>query len=123
MLIYNYIKFRKKKSVKRRMSEENFKTATFEEKMEMVYGRMSEKQRRNSREQVIYICRDYCGKCPSYEGTGEESLAFCMVGKSSVITEKKACLCGQCPITRTMSLRWEYYCTDGNALELSQAGK
>ncbi|MBA7516960.1 hypothetical protein ES705_09010 [subsurface metagenome] len=106
-----------------RMSEENFKTATFEEKMKMLYSNMSEKQQRNSREQVIYICRDYCGKCPSYEGTGEKSLAFCMVGKSPVITEKKACLCGKCPMTRTMSLRWGYYCTDGNAIELSQAGK
>ena len=121
MLIHNYIKFRK--SVMIRMSEENFKTATFEEKMKMLYSNMSEKQEKNSREQVIYMCREYCGKCPSYEGTGEESLAFCMVGKSSVITEKKVCLCGQCPITRTMSLRWGYYCTDGNAIELSQAEK
>ena len=105
------------------MSEENFKTATYEEKMNMLYSKMSEKQQKDSREQVIYMCRDYCGKCPSYKGTGEKSCAFCMVGKSSVITEKKACLCGQCPITRTMSLRWGYYCTDGNANELSQAGK
>ena len=105
------------------MSEENYKTATFEEKMKMIYGEMSEKQQKNSREQVIYMCRKYCGKCPSHEETGEESLAFCMVGKNPVITEKKGCLCGQCPITRTMSLRWEYYCTDGTATELSQAGK
>ncbi len=105
------------------MSEENFKTATYEEKMNMLYSKMSEKQQKDSREQVIYMCRDYCGKCPNYEGTGEESRAFCMVGKSSVITEKKACLCGQCPMTKTMSLRWGYYCTDGNANELSQAGK
>jgi hypothetical protein len=105
------------------MSEENFKTATYEEKMKMFRGKMSEKQQKDSRENVIYICREYCGKCPSYEGTGEESRAFCMVGKSSVITEKKTCLCGQCPITKTMSLRWGYYCTDGTALELSQAGK
>ncbi|MFB0563591.1 MAG: DUF2769 domain-containing protein [Candidatus Lokiarchaeia archaeon] len=105
------------------MSEENYKTATFEEKMKMIYSKMSEKQKMDSREQVIYMCRDYCGKCPSYEGTREESLAFCMEGKSSVITEKKACLCGECPISRTMSLRWEHYCTDGSALELSQSEK
>ena len=84
---------------------------------------MSEKQQRNSREQVRYICRDYCGKCPSYEGAGEEPLAFCMVGKSPIITERKACLCGKCPMTRRKSLRWGYYCTDGNIIELSQAGK
>ena len=105
------------------MSEENFKTATFEEKMKMLYSKMSEKQQKDSREQIIYMCRESCGKCPSHKGTGEESLAFCMGEKSSIITEKKGCLCGQCPITKTMSLRWEYYCTEGNAIELSQAGK
>ena len=81
------------------MSDEDYYTANFEEKMKMLYSKMSEKQKRDSREQVIYMCRDYCGKCPSYEGTGEDTLAFCMEGKSSVITEKKACLCGQCPRT------------------------
>ena len=105
------------------MSEENFKTATFEEKLEMFYGKMTEKQAKDSIEQVIYMCKDYCEKCPSHMGTGDESLAFCMVGNSSVITEKKGCLCSQCPITKTMSLRWVYYCTNGNAIELSQAGK
>ena len=105
------------------VSEEYYKATTFEEKMEMLYSKMSEKEKKDSREQVIYMCRDYCGKCPSHEGTGEESLAFCMVGKSSVITEKKACLCGQCPITKMMSLRWGHYCTDGTAMEFSQAGK
>ncbi|NVM31378.1 MAG: DUF2769 domain-containing protein [Candidatus Helarchaeota archaeon] len=105
------------------MSEENYKTASFEEKMKMIYSKMSEKQKKDSREQVIYMCKDYCGKCPSYEGTGEESLAFCMEGKSSVITAKKACLCGECPISRTMSLRWGHYCTDDSALELSRSEK
>lgn len=105
------------------MSDETFKSATFEEKFNMLNGTMSEKQRKENLEQVKYICKDYCGKCPSFEGTGEDSLAFCMEGKSSVITEKKACLCGGCPISRTMSLRWGYYCTDGSAIELSKSEK
>ncbi|MFX1294879.1 MAG: DUF2769 domain-containing protein [Promethearchaeota archaeon] len=105
------------------MSEENFKTGTFEDKMKMLYSKMSEKQKKTNREQVIYMCRNYCGKCPSHEGTGEESLGFCMVGKSSVITEKKACLCEQCPVSKLMSLRWAYYCTEGSAIELSQSEK
>jgi len=105
------------------MAEENFKTLTFEQKMQILFSKMNERQKRESREQVIYMCKDYCGKCPSYEGTGETSLGFCTIGKSSVIKEKKGCLCGQCPITKTMSLRWEYYCTTGSALELSQAEK
>ena len=105
------------------MSEEYYNATTFEEKMKLLYGQMSEKQKRDSREQVIYTCRNFCGKCSSYEGTGENSLAFCMEGKSSIITEKKDCLCKQCPISKTMSLRWGYYCTEGSAMELSQAGK
>ncbi len=105
------------------MSEENFNNATYEEKMKMLYSKMTPKQQKESREQVIYMCREYCGKCPSYIGTGEKNLAFCMMGKSSIITEKKGCLCSECPITKTMSLRWRYYCTEGSAMELSQAEK
>ena len=103
------------------MAEEYFKTATFEEKMQMIYGKMTEKQKRESREQVIYMC--ICKKCPSYGGTGEHALAFCMEGKSSMIAQKKGCLCGDCPISKTMSLRWNHYCIGGTALEHSEAEK
>ncbi|MHA1277018.1 MAG: DUF2769 domain-containing protein [Candidatus Helarchaeota archaeon] len=103
--------------------DEMFKNATFEEKMQMMENTMTEKQKRDSRENVIYICRDYCGKCPSNPGTGGEFRAYCMLGKCSATVEPKGCLCGQCPVTKMMSLRWEYYCTFGSAQELSQAGK
>lgn len=106
-----------------RMADEYFKTAPFEEKMKMLYGKMTEKQKRENREQVIFMCKNYCGKCPSYRGTGEKGFAFCFEGKSRIITEKKACLCRECPISKTMSLRWEHYCTDGSALELAQSKK
>lgn len=102
--------------------EENFKNLPFEEKIKIM-DRMTEKQKNDAFEQVKFICKDYCGKCPSYEGTGETNLAFCSIGKSSLIKEEKGCLCGQCPITRQMSLRWVNYCTQGSALELSKAGK
>ncbi|MBD3228793.1 MAG: DUF2769 domain-containing protein [Candidatus Lokiarchaeota archaeon] len=105
------------------MAEEKFIKASFEEKMEMLYGKMTEKQMEQNIEQVMFTCEQYCGRCPSYKGTGEISLAFCMTGKSSEISEKKDCLCTQCPIYKTMSLRWEYYCTSGSALELSQSEK
>jgi Protein of unknown function (DUF2769) len=105
------------------MADEYFKAATFEEKMKMLYGKMTEKQKRENREQVIYMCKSYCGKCPSYRGTGEKGFAFCFEGKSSVITQKKGCLCGKCPILKTMSLRWGYYCMNGSALELSASKK
>lgn len=105
------------------MSEDDFKNLTFEQKLQMIYSRLTERQKRENQEQVLYICKDYCGKCPSHKGIEETALGFCMIGKSSVIKEKKGCLCGQCPITKTMSLRWAYYCTNGSALELSEAEK
>ena len=103
------------------MTEESWGDLTFEEKIQMFFGKMTEKQIRENQEQVRYTCREYCGKCPSYQGTGEESLAFCMEGKSSLITEKKGCVCGKCPISKTMSLRWGYYCTEGSAFDLSES--
>ncbi len=100
--------------------EEDFATSTFEEKMKML-AYMSEADQQKSAANVIGFCEDYCGKCPSYEGTGETKLGFCTLGKSSVIHEQKGCLCAQCPISRTMSLRWNHYCSQGKAIELSEA--
>lgn len=100
--------------------DERFLTASFEEKMQMM-AVMSDADRERAAENVLYLCKDYCGKCPTYQGTGDTTLAFCSLGKSKVIQEHKGCLCGQCPITKTMSLRWNYYCTQGKALELSEA--
>ena len=102
--------------------EEKFPTATFEEKVKMM-AHMSEFDRKVAVENMIGFCEDYCGKCPSYEGTGETSLAFCALGKSSKIREQRGCLCSQCPISRTMSLRWDHYCVRGKAMELSEAEK
>lgn len=82
---------------------------------------MSEKERERGVEQLVYICKDYCGKCPTSKGTGETSLVCCTLGKSAAINEKKGCLCGQCPLTRMMSFRREYYCTQGKAMEFSEA--
>ena len=62
------------------MSEEKFKTATFEEKMERFYDKMTEKQVENSIDQVIYMCKDYCGKCPNHAETGEKLLLFVREG-------------------------------------------
>lgn len=100
--------------------DERFPTATYEEKVKMM-AVMSETDRESAAENVLHICEDYCGKCPTYQGTGEVWLAFCALGKSSIIKEHKGCLCGQCLISKTMSMRWEYYCTQGKAMELSEA--
>ena len=103
--------------------DDDFKNLPFEEKIKMMNMMMTEKQKNDGLENTKFICKDYCGKCPSYQGTGEADLAFCMIGRSNKITEEKGCLCGQCPITKTMSLRWSNYCTKGSAVELSNSGK
>ena len=100
--------------------EDNFVNATFEEKMKM-FAHMSKTDQQRSAENVAGFCEEYCGKCPSYAGTGEIMLGFCTIGKSSLIQEQKGCLCAQCPISRTMSLRWDHYCIRGKALDLSDA--
>lgn len=101
------------------LEEEDFPIATFEEKMTIIL-KMSEKEKKQSAEQIPYMCKDYCGRCPSYVGTGETKLAFCTLGKSEIIKEQKGCLCSQCPISKTMSMRWDHYCSKGDALKLSE---
>ena len=98
--------------------DENFKSLPFEEKIKIMDG-MTEKQKMDSLEQIKHVCKDYCGKCPSLQNTGETNLAFCSIGKSNLIIEKKGCLCNTCPIFKMMSLRWDYFCIRGSALELS----
>jgi hypothetical protein len=100
--------------------DERFRKATYEEKLKMM-AVMSEVDQRRAAENIPYFCKDYCGKCPTRNGTGETSLVFCALGKSSIIRQQKGCLCAQCPISRTMSLRWDHYCIRGKATELSEA--
>ncbi|MFX1565586.1 MAG: DUF2769 domain-containing protein [Promethearchaeota archaeon] len=45
--------------------------------------------------------------------------AYCTFSKANFIQEQKGCLCAECPITKTMNLRWEYYCIQGSATDLS----
>jgi len=92
---------------------------SFEEKMEMMKNISSEEMMKKF-EEMKEICKNYCGECPSYTGTGETELVFCSTGSSAIIRVEKGCLCPNCPVTRMMSLRWEFYCTRGSAKE--QAG-
>ncbi len=78
---------------------------------------MSEADIKRSAEQVIHLCQ--CNKCSTNTETGEVNAVFCTFGKSEMINDQKGCLCSTCAITKTMSLRWDYYCTRGSALELS----
>lgn len=95
---------------------------TFEEALERMAG-MSPEEMQARIEESKKVCAEYCGKCPSYVGTGETDLVFCAIGKSDKITEEKGCLCPGCPIQENMGLRWDYYCTKGSGRELLAAEK
>lgn len=60
-----------------------------------------------------------CGVCPSYMGTREEKLTFCVIGKSTMIKEENGCICPGCPVQTELALKWEYYCTRGSGKELA----
>ncbi len=58
-----------------------------------------------------------CADCPTYRGTGETKLLFCMLGKAGVIKTEKECFCAPCPVTDALGLRWNFYCTRGSGLQ------
>jgi len=66
-----------------------------------------------------------CATCPSF--LKEECLkagekgAYCLAGKSKVITKENGCVCADCPVTKKMALKWGYYCTRGSAAEMAAA--
>ena len=102
-------------------NEEITQTDTFEEKLQKLVPNMSEADLIAGAEQVAYMC--ICKTCPTYQGSGETKVVFCGLGKSTTIQEKKGCLCSECPYNRMMNLRWDYYCIQGKALELSETEK
>ena len=97
--------------------DERFPTASFEEKYQMMMGSMSEAEQKRAAQNVIHLCQ--CNKCSTNCATGEINAVFCTFGKSDEIIEEKDCFCSECSITKTMSMRWEYYCTKGSAVNLS----
>ena len=93
--------------------------SSFEEKIEAMKD-LPEEELMKRLEEMNGICKNYCGECPSYTGTGEARLVFCATGMSNIIQEERGCLCPNCPVTKMMSLRWKFYCTRGSGKE--QAG-
>lgn len=89
---------------------------TFEHVMEAM-DRMSPGEREARISELTEIC--ICGSCPTYDGTGETRLLFCVTGKSGMIKEEKGCLCPGCPVQDKMALRWDYYCLKGSGKELA----
>ncbi len=82
----------------------------FEEMMK-TRAQMTEEQRMAMVEENKKMC--ICPSCPSYEGTGENGLIFCSMGKSEFIKEEKGCTCAGCPVTPKMGFTHIYFCTRG----------
>jgi len=89
---------------------------TFEQKMGALKKQSPEDYSKRISE-INKTCKEYCGGCPSYVGTGEKDLVFCITGKSKTIKEENGCLCAACPVSGDLSLKWEYYCTRGSGTQ------
>ncbi len=92
------------------------KQKTFEQNMEALTNLSPQEMAARLRE-LDQEC--ICGMCPSYLGTGEERLTFCVIGKSKAIEKEKGCVCPACPVQTELALRWDYYCTKGSGKELA----
>jgi len=90
---------------------------TFKQTKEAM-GKMSPKEIKKKIAELTKMC--LCGRCPTYKGTGETKLLFCMTGKSAIIKKENGCVCPTCPVTDKLDLRWIYYCIKGSGKE--QAG-
>jgi len=62
-----------------------------------------------------------CGACPTFKGTGETTLLFCYMGKSSKIKNQKGCICGGCPVKKQQGLKKVYFCLFGTEAEQQKA--
>ncbi|RDE17592.1 MAG: hypothetical protein C4K49_02010 [Candidatus Thorarchaeota archaeon] len=96
---------------------ETWATDSFEAKYKALMGGMSEADQKKSAVQVLHLCQ--CDKCSTNTDIGEITAVYCALGRKDRGLERKGCLCSHCAITRTMSLRWDYYCIKGSAVELS----
>ena len=78
--------------------------------------KMSEEEQMKMMEMNKRLCA--CVRCPTFIGTSETAIFFCGIGKSSIITEEKGCLCPDCPVTEKMGLLNMYYCKLGSEREI-----
>jgi hypothetical protein len=78
----------------------------------------SDAERKAKMEQNKKLC--ICGGCPTYKGTGEKALLFCVTGKSSIIKKEKGCICAKCPLTAQLALTRFTFCLRGS--EAQQRG-
>lgn len=90
---------------------------SFEAKYKAMMSGMSEADIKRSAIEVLHFCQ--CTKCPTNTEHGEITAVYCTLGQKDHALERKGCLCSGCAITKTMSLRWDYYCIKGSAVSLS----
>jgi len=79
---------------------------------------MSPEEMEEKRRMVLDLC--ICRECPSWVECGEAG-GFCFptIGKSGCIEEENGCICPGCPVTTTMNLNHDYFCTRGSEKEQS----
>lgn len=97
---------------------------TYEKVLAM--SKLSPEELKVKMEESKKMCESFCGECPTYTGSGENALLFCVLGRSSVIKEQKGCLCpAGCRVQKNMGLRWDYYCIHGSGKEqmIKEKGK
>ncbi len=93
---------------------------SFEEVIEEA-AKLSPQELQKAVKDAKKICKDYCGRCPTYNGSGETEVLFCWLGKSKKIKSEKGCICPGCPVQRNSFQRWDYYCINGSAKEQYEA--
>jgi hypothetical protein len=89
------------------------------EQHQQKWMKRSDAERKAMTEQNKKLC--ICGGCPSYEGTGEKALLFCMTSKSAIIKRDKGCICTDCPVAAQSGLTHLTFCLRGT--EAQQRGK
>jgi len=58
-----------------------------------------------------------CARCPTYDECTREGkeLLFCMEGKSGCKLQKYGCICGMCPVQKSLGFSGMYFCMSGKA--------
>ncbi|MEM2142384.1 MAG: DUF2769 domain-containing protein [Candidatus Thorarchaeota archaeon] len=100
---------------------ETWDKESFEAKYRALMAGMSEADMKRSAAEVLHFCK--CPRCPTNRAAEGDQAVYCTLGRRTMTPEREGCLCSTCAITKTMSLRWDYYCLRGSAVELSDLSR
>lgn len=101
--------------------EKYYSAETFEEKLQVLIPNITEAQFLAGAEQIEFMCK--CRSCPNFKSSTEKKIVRCVIGKIYHTLENRSCLCRSCQYTKMMNLRWDFYCAQGSALDLSESEK